>query len=71
MFTCSFCGIDQDHANLLVAGPNVIICDSCVFLAVELVYKHLVKEKKKAESTQRMKVTLLRKQIFKEIWGGM
>ena len=29
---CSFCRRDQQHVTMLVAGPNVNICDACVAL---------------------------------------
>jgi hypothetical protein len=29
---CSFCGRSQDEVNNLIAGPDVYICDECVFL---------------------------------------
>jgi hypothetical protein len=32
---CSFCGIDGAHANRVVAGPGIFICDGCVQLATE------------------------------------
>lgn len=34
---CSFCGKANDAVRLLVAGPNVQICDECVVLAAEIV----------------------------------
>ena len=35
--TCSFCGNGVDEVKVLVAGPNVNICDECIDLCVDLV----------------------------------
>lgn len=41
---CSFCGkTNVEVAGVLVAGPGVSICQECVFLCVELVFKHSAK----------------------------
>src|SRR5262249_51528017 len=34
---CSFCGADHAEVRKLIAGPGVLICDSCVDLADEAV----------------------------------
>lgn len=33
-FKCSFCSKSGDNAGLLVVGPQVNICESCVTLAI-------------------------------------
>jgi ClpX C4-type zinc finger len=33
VLTCSFCGRTQHEATKLIAGPGVMICDSCVAIA--------------------------------------
>jgi len=41
---CSFCGkTNVEVAGVLVAGPGVSICQECVFLCVEIVFKHSAK----------------------------
>ncbi|WP_346763422.1 ClpX C4-type zinc finger protein [Escherichia sp. E1130] len=41
---CSFCGkTNVEVAGVLVAGPGVSICQDCVFLCVEMVFKHSAK----------------------------
>lgn len=34
---CSFCGKGETEVKVLVAGPNVYICDECVSICQELV----------------------------------
>lgn len=34
---CSFCGKAQNEVGMLVAGPNVFICDNCVELCNEII----------------------------------
>ena len=36
--TCSFCGRDKQDTNVLIAGINSHICDSCIEQAVSIVY---------------------------------
>jgi len=36
MIQCSFCGKDQSQVLLLIAGPNVEICDECVALCINI-----------------------------------
>ena len=36
MLGCSFCGKTQDQAALLVAGPDVYICDECLAICLEV-----------------------------------
>ena len=41
---CSFCGkTNVEVAGVLVAGPGVSVCQECVFLCVEIVFKHSAK----------------------------
>ncbi|MEP8780273.1 ClpX C4-type zinc finger protein [Enterobacter ludwigii] len=38
---CSFCGkTNVDAAGVFIAGDGVSICQECVFLCVEIVFKH-------------------------------
>ncbi|HAT2600275.1 TPA: ClpX C4-type zinc finger protein [Citrobacter freundii] len=38
---CSFCGkTNVEIAGVLVVGDGVSICQECVFLCVEIVFKH-------------------------------
>jgi ATP-dependent protease Clp ATPase subunit len=37
---CSFCGKNQVEVGALVEGPNVLICDECVYLCLEIIYTH-------------------------------
>lgn len=34
---CSFCGKTETGVKILVAGPDVCICDDCVMLCQELI----------------------------------
>ena len=36
MFHCSFCGKHQRETAKLIAGPNVFICDECVYSCVDI-----------------------------------
>ena len=38
MASCSFCGIDQDKARVLVAGPRANVCDECLKLGLALLH---------------------------------
>lgn len=41
---CSFCGICQRDAHLLIGGPNdIYICSGCVGLCAEIAGQHLLK----------------------------
>lgn len=45
---CSFCGKGQDRIKVLVAGPDVYICDECVVMASEIIKETLnTKEEEK------------------------
>jgi ATP-dependent Clp protease ATP-binding subunit ClpX len=37
---CSFCGKSEKQLKLIVAGPDVDICDACIELAHEIVLEH-------------------------------
>lgn len=37
MLSCSFCGVNQDAAATLLAGPDVNICDRCVRIGVRVI----------------------------------
>ncbi len=44
---CSFCGANNiEIAGVLIAGPGVSICQKCVSLCVEIVFKHAEKTDK-------------------------
>ena len=44
---CSYCGkTNVEVDGVLVAGPGVSICQECVFLCVEIVFKHAEKTDK-------------------------
>lgn len=34
---CSFCGKDLDAILIMIAGPDVYICDECVDICTEIV----------------------------------
>ena len=36
VFRCSFCGIDQETATHLIAGPGVYVCGSCIRSLAEI-----------------------------------
>lgn len=40
MLVCSFCGTDQRRSTKLVAGPGIVICDTCVEEAERIVAGH-------------------------------
>ena len=37
MLKCNFCGKSTEEVSLIIAGPNVYICDECVDLCVEII----------------------------------
>lgn len=57
--TCSFCGKDQDHTDLIVTGPGVCICGECIKLCEEIRREH--------------QATMIRREAletaFEELWG--
>lgn len=46
---CDFCKKSQDKVVLMVAGPDVDICDECVELAYEIVVREQEKKWKEAQ----------------------
>jgi len=53
---CSFCGKRNDEVKVIVAGPNVFICDECVELCVDIVNEEIKKNRKKfLEQQKRIK----------------
>ena len=40
---CSFCGKEQNSARLLIAGPNVCICDECVSVSASIIFQEFAK----------------------------
>ena len=46
---CSFCGLSKSQTNLLVAGQEAHICDSCI----EQAYNIIIEESKRDESTKQ------------------
>ena len=49
MYHCSFCGKYQDDVLIMIAGPDVNICDECVDLCHEIVTKSRTKTKEGKE----------------------
>lgn len=45
---CSFCGNPHTEVAVLIAGPEVKICDFCVSLCVDIINQHY-QEKQAAE----------------------
>ncbi|THB71839.1 MAG: ATP-dependent Clp protease ATP-binding subunit ClpX [Desulfovibrio sp.] len=41
---CSFCGKSQDEVQRLIAGPDVYICDECVYLCNEIIAQENMSE---------------------------
>ena len=46
---CSFCGLSKAQTNLLVAGQDAHICDSCI----EQAYGIIIEESKREESNPK------------------
>ena len=36
LLTCNFCGKDENEVKKLIAGPDVMICDSCIDLCNDI-----------------------------------
>ena len=34
---CSFCGKSRDEVKKIIAGPDVYICEECVFISVDII----------------------------------
>ncbi len=41
VLSCSFCGITQNEARKLIAGPSVYVCDECVELCNQIIHEEL------------------------------
>lgn len=41
---CTFCGRHRDHVGMLISGPGIHICDSCVTLADQVVQDNQTRE---------------------------
>jgi ATP-dependent protease Clp ATPase subunit len=55
---CNFCGKSQYDVALLVAGPNVYICDECIELCNKIIFektRRYCKELNKKEKTATRK----------------
>ena len=39
MLNCSFCGKSQKEVMVLIAGPNINICNECVKLCAEMCFE--------------------------------
>jgi ATP-dependent Clp protease ATP-binding subunit ClpX len=50
---CSFCGKSHDEVGKLVAGPDVYICDECIFLAHEILMDELAESRGPKAPTRR------------------
>ncbi|MBU0564925.1 MAG: hypothetical protein KJ890_15655 [Gammaproteobacteria bacterium] len=48
---CSFCGHNQHEVEVMIAGPNVFICDACIDLCNEMVAEFREKEEEDAPTT--------------------
>ena len=44
---CSFCGKSEHDALVMVAGPDVFICDVCIEACRDIVGEHRIKKDKK------------------------
>jgi len=34
---CNFCGVFHNECRMMIAGPNVMICDTCISLCVDII----------------------------------
>ena len=55
---CSFCGVSQDKAELLISGKTACICTECVELCRDIIFEHNVTKiaKKVYEDMQKEKI---------------
>lgn len=44
MFFCSFCGKSRIEVSLLIAGPDVYICDECIDIANTIIFERFRKK---------------------------
>ncbi len=65
---CSFCGKSQDEVFFIITGPAVYICDECVLLCNEIIFKesHNTIERLKLSLKSHINRTMDRK--FKHMW---
>jgi ATP-dependent Clp protease ATP-binding subunit ClpX len=61
---CSFCGIPQNSAFKLIAGPDVFICDECTRTAYNLIFNSANVPKPSAKEQQKV---LVPKEIKKKL----
>jgi len=61
---CSFCGKEDTRVKLLIAGPDVFICNECVVLCTDMIFNNYAK----AIDTEFEEMKA-RRVIFKEFWG--
>ena len=48
---CSFCGKPQTEVKVLIAGPNVFVCDQCVGLCNGIIAEHDQRASKRERDT--------------------
>ena len=46
---CNFCGKFPKEVLLIIAGPNVYICNECVVLCMDMVNEKIEQEKEKTK----------------------
>jgi ATP-dependent Clp protease ATP-binding subunit ClpX len=50
---CSFCGKSSDEVGLMITGPGVYICDSCVESCEEIIVESGIREQKLGDKAQQ------------------
>jgi len=56
---CSFCGKTEPQVRRIVAGPDVYICNECVYLCLEMLSEEQIgSETPKAEQTSVLKAEI-------------
>ena len=50
---CHFCGLAQNEVEVLIAGPNVFICNNCVEMCREMVENHRQKRLSSLEEDEK------------------
>jgi ATP-dependent Clp protease ATP-binding subunit ClpX len=67
---CSFCGREKREANILIAGLNAHICDSCISQAQLIMAEELVaKDQKKAPDFTLLKPVEIKKYLDQYVIG--
>jgi len=51
---CSFCGKSNHEVKKIIAGPDVYICDECVFLSMDVLIDDDAKARKAALRTLKV-----------------